>query len=321
MNNPPLVSVALCTYNGALYLPSLLQSVLNQTYKNIEIIAVDDCSSDDTYEMLLDFAKKHSHIQVYRNEFNLGLLVNFEKALSFCKGELISLCDQDDIWDPAKIELQVNAIGDNLVHYHDSELIGDNGELLGKKMSDIFNFYRGDRPEVFLMSNCVSGHTMLIKRELLNHALPLQGHFHDWWIAYVATNHGSINYMSRPLVKYRQHEKNCTDVLTQKTKLTPEIEIIKREQKWLEVCANYPGNKNPKFVKTLHRLYSDRINSFLSFGLQKFMAKNADLLFYLSKKERKNDLRRIRKFKWGLKARNFWYSFIKADERKVIQWY
>ncbi|MBS1525051.1 MAG: glycosyltransferase [Bacteroidetes bacterium] len=321
MNNTPLVSVALCTYNGDRYLASLLKSVVDQTYKNIEIIIVDDCSTDNTLKTLHKFAQNDERIKVYRNEFNLGLLGNFAKALSFCKGEFIALCDQDDIWDRSKIELQVHAIGDNLVNYHDSELIGDKGERLGKKMSDLFNFYSGDQPEVFLLLNCISGHTMLIKRELLQHALPLQGHFHDWWIAYVAANHGSINYMSRSLVKYRQHDKNCTDVLAKKVSLTQETELFKRQYKWLEACANYKENKNPAFVKTLYRLYSQRINSYFSLSLEKFVAKNADVLFYLSKKERVHDLRRIHKFKWGLKARNFWYSFIKTDKRKIVELY
>ncbi|MBS1502117.1 MAG: glycosyltransferase family 2 protein [Bacteroidetes bacterium] len=321
MNNTPLVSVALCTYNGDRYLASLLQSVVKQTYKNIEIIIVDDCSSDNTHRILLRFAQKDDRIKIFRNEFNLGLLGNFAKALSFCKGELIALCDQDDIWDPSKIELQVHAIGDNLINYHDSELIGDNGKPLGKRMSDLFNFYSGDQPEVFLMLNCISGHTMLIKRELLSHALPLQGHFHDWWIAYVAANHGSINYMSRSLVKYRQHDKNCTDVLAKKISFTQESELFKRQYKWLEACANYKENKNPAFVKTLFRLYSQRVNSYFSIGLEKFMKKNAELLFYLSKKEHENDLRRIKRYMWGLKARNFWYGFIKADKRKIVQLY
>ena len=166
----------------------------------------------ELFTILSEYASKYPNLLVYRNEHNLGFTRNFELALTRCKGELIAFCDQDDLWDLCKIELQVAALADNLLIYHDSEFINEMNEPLHKKMSDLFNFYRGDDPRAFLFFNCVSGHAMLIRRRLLVDALPFrEGFFHDWWLAYVAVNTGSIDYLPDCLVKYRQHEKSHTD--------------------------------------------------------------------------------------------------------------
>ena len=321
MTGRPLVSIALCTYNGAKFLPPLLQSIQNQAYSNTEIVILDDHSTDDTFKILTAFAKADIRVKLHRNKRNLGFLKNFEKAMRLCRGDLIAMCDQDDIWHPKKIELQVAAIGDNLVNYHDSEFISQDNEPLNKKMSDVVNFYSGDQPEVFLLKNCVSGHAILAKRELLNYALPLQGSFHDWWLAYVAANHGSINYIPQCLVQYRQHEESTTDLLAikEKTREEMEAEQLKREIKWLEICAAYPRNKNPEFVKTLYRLFRDRMSSYFSFALARFMMAHASVLLYISNRSRESKLRSIKRLNWGIKARNLWYQFIKGDRRKVVQ--
>ena len=214
MKQMPLVSIALCTYNGAAYLHEQLDTLVNQTYQNIEILAADDCSTDDTYAILENYAFRYPQIKIYKNIKNLGFIGNFERAVKLCKGELIALCDQDDIWDLKKIELQVNALKDNIFIYHDSEFIRQDGNTMNIKMSDLMNLYHGDRPEAFLFFNCVSGHTILMKRELLDEALPLkEGYFHDWWLAYVATNIGKIDFIPQCLVKYRQHDKSETNIL------------------------------------------------------------------------------------------------------------
>jgi glycosyltransferase involved in cell wall biosynthesis len=95
-DNQPLVSIAMTTYNGEKFLIKQLDSLVNQTYHNIEIIIVDDCSSDKTLNILNQYSKENSNIQILANEKNIGLHNNFEKALKHCKGDYIALCDQDD---------------------------------------------------------------------------------------------------------------------------------------------------------------------------------------------------------------------------------
>ena len=99
----PLVSIALCTYNGEVFLQEQLNSLLNQTYTTIEIIAVDDASTDSTRSILEKKASTDSRLKVFINEKNIGYNKNFEKAISLCSGDFIAISDQDDIWEAEKI--------------------------------------------------------------------------------------------------------------------------------------------------------------------------------------------------------------------------
>ena len=107
MNEFPLVSVVLGTYNGEVYLQEQLRSVLAQTYPALEIIAIDDGSSDRTVDILREFAARDPRIRVVVNERNLGFIRNFEKGCRLAAGKFIALCDQDDYWFPEKITKMV----------------------------------------------------------------------------------------------------------------------------------------------------------------------------------------------------------------------
>ncbi len=109
-----LISIAMATYNGEKYLKDQLDSIYNQTYKNIEVIVTDDCSIDKIVEILEQYARFHG-LKYTVNEENLG----FVKVISLCGGEYIALADQDDIWEKNKIEILVNEIGSNLLIHSD----------------------------------------------------------------------------------------------------------------------------------------------------------------------------------------------------------
>jgi glycosyltransferase involved in cell wall biosynthesis len=309
MNDKKLVSIALCTYNGDAYLKQQLDSIVNQSYPEIELIVVDDCSTDNTLNILKEYSARYSFIKLFINPQNLGYIRNFEKAMSLCNGDFIALSDQDDIWDLNKIEKQVKAIGKNLLIYHDSEFVDQNGESLSLYMSDIMNLYRGDQPEVFLFFNCISGHSVLMKKELRNELLPFpEAYFHDWWMGYVGTNLGSIDFIEESLVKYRQHQKADTNILKRKrdnTLKNPISASIKFEQKllWIKSCVNYPKNKNPEFIKKLYAEFKKNKEEYFSFGLLKLIYRNRDLLFSINKKNVFSKLNFVLKELWGGKIR------------------
>ncbi len=305
----PLVSIALCTYNGEKFLREQLDTLVYQTYPNLEIIAVDDCSKDGTVSILKEYQYRFSFIKIYQNEKNLGFAKNFEKAISLCSGDLIALSDQDDIWSLDKIALQVSNIGDNIFIYHDSEFIREDGSLMNKSMSDIVNLYRGNQPEVFLFFNCISGHSMLIKRKLLEIALPFKNqYFHDWWLAYVATNVGKIDFIDQCLVKYRQHEASDTNILRIERKKTDKhssltsVEKIEKQLQWLQHCKDFNQNKNQPFVSKLHELFKLRVHQLFIPELTVFMLKNRKVLFQIQKKSDFSKLNFIRKTLIGIKV-------------------
>jgi glycosyltransferase involved in cell wall biosynthesis len=300
-----LVSVAMCTYNGSRFLANQLDTIVNQTYKNIEIIVVDDCSTDETLTILNNYARLYPQLHVYQNESNLGFTANFERAVSLCKGELIALCDQDDLWHPEKIELQVKSIGDNVFIYHDSEFIHEDGESMNKKMSDIVHLYRGGDPLAFLFFNCVSGHTILMKRDLLNFAIPLKKeYFHDWWLSYVATNIGKIDFIPQCLVKYRQHEKSETNILrVSREKDNYRLSSFEKSNKalnWFLQCKLFRNNKNQAIIERFYSAYKKAIESFISYKICWLMFSYWDTIFYTRKKTVFSNLNFIRKQMFGL---------------------
>ena len=258
----PLVSIALCTYNGDKFLEEQLDSLVNQTYQNIEIIIIDDFSSDQTIEILKVYSDKFPFIKLYQNEVNLGYIKNFEKAISLCIGDFIALADQDDIWKLDKIEFMLQHIGTNILLYHDSAFIDENGKSMDKKLSDIVNFYDGNSPDAFLFFNCVSSHALLFNKVLKNHLFPFpQSNLHDAWIAYVALNIGSISYLKNCLVSYRNHTTNSTDILKRRT--TEKKTKIRNEMDWLTCCQNFTHQKNPEFLIKALNLFKSRGNNSL----------------------------------------------------------
>ncbi|MCH5716822.1 glycosyltransferase [Niabella hibiscisoli] len=103
------ISVALCTYNGAAFLQEQLDSILGQDLPPNEIIICDDGSTDDTLSILERYRQKYpAIIKVIYNKQQLGSVKNFEKAINLCSGDIIFLCDQDDIWFPHKTISVVN---------------------------------------------------------------------------------------------------------------------------------------------------------------------------------------------------------------------
>ncbi len=308
MKQAPLVSIALCTYNGSAYLAAQLDTLVNQTYAPTEIIAVDDCSTDNTYAILEDFASRYPQFKIYKNETNLGFAANFEKAVKLCSGELIALCDQDDLWHPQKIELQAAAINDNVLIYHDSEFISQDGVPMGKKMSDIRNFYRGCRPEVFLIFNCVSGHSILMKRSLIDDALPLpKDYFHDWWLAYVATNVGSIDFTPECLVQYRQHQSSDTNILRLERKNDTYVfsagQKIERLMKWFGYCAAFSKNRSPELIEDIYRAYTRLADSYISFWYSALLFRYRKTMLFIRKKGSLSNLNYIYSQVWGLKSK------------------
>lgn len=104
----PLVSILMPCYNAEKHLEEAMTSILAQTYKHIEVIAINDCSSDRTSEILHRMALDDSRIKVYDNPENLKLIRTLNKGVSLCKGEYIARMDADDIALPQRIQKEVS---------------------------------------------------------------------------------------------------------------------------------------------------------------------------------------------------------------------
>lgn len=108
-----LVSIITPNYNCGCFIAQTIESVLAQTYTLWEMLIVDDCSTDNSYEIALEYAAKDSRIKVICNEKNSGAAVSRNKALELAQGEFIAFLDSDDLWMPDKLEKQITFIREN----------------------------------------------------------------------------------------------------------------------------------------------------------------------------------------------------------------
>lgn len=207
--NNPLVSVAMASYNGEKYIGEQLDSIINQTYTNLEIVIVDDGSKDNTINIIKDYQTQYPFIFLFINDTNKGVTKAFERAVVESKGVFIAFCDQDDIWMVNKIETLVNEIGEHDAVYANSQLIDANGNSLGSDFNSIMKMQSYYSGTPFLLSNTVPGHAVLAKAGFLKNILPFPKElFFDLWIAFNAGGNNGIKFVDKVLVKYRQHESN-----------------------------------------------------------------------------------------------------------------
>lgn len=210
------VSVALCTYNGATYLPAQLESLLHQEHPPAELIVCDDQSTDRTWEILQEFADRASFpVSLHRNAVRLGSTLNFEKAMGLCSCNTIALCDQDDIWYPQKLRVLSAAFEDPEVLgvFSDGDLLRENQQIEGSLWrsfglmgAELERFQHSDPLGVMIRTNRVTGMTLMLLRETLAHILPIPANWvHDYWIGFMLILHGKLLACPQALVAYRVH--------------------------------------------------------------------------------------------------------------------
>lgn len=134
-----LVSIITPTYNCGNYIAETIESVLQQTYQNWEMIIVDDCSTDDTKNIVHEYKKKDKRIKYYCLERNSGAAVARTKAMEIAKGRYMAFLDSDDLWMPNKLDCQITQMEENSWYFTctDYEHIDENGIPLGKIIKSV----------------------------------------------------------------------------------------------------------------------------------------------------------------------------------------
>jgi len=232
------VSIVLCTYNGERFLSKQLASFENQTRLPDEILIADDSSTDSTNAIIADFCKKTKiHISHYQNLENIGFRANFSNALAKSTSTITFLADQDDIWNPQKIEIMLQAFKNNQsanVVVSQVELINENDEAKGKLFSEkaisLFQSEEEQWKPVFAFLT-FPGTCMAIRTSFLKTHLPIPLDFaHDEWLLMNASLSNSLICIQTALTEYRIHTNQTIGIrkgfslrrLFLPTKLMPE---------------------------------------------------------------------------------------------------
>ncbi|TAL51463.1 MAG: glycosyltransferase [Chitinophagaceae bacterium] len=283
----PLVSVVLCTFNGASHLQEQVDSILRQTYRPLELIIADDASTDDTKKILQQY-ESNPVIKVVYREKNTGLARNFAITAEQTKGELIAFSDQDDIWMENKIETLVGAIGNSPLVYSDSLLVDEKGNSMNKKLSDLKRMYTGADSRGYMFYNCVWGHSMLIKRELLlqSYPMPVEIH-HDVWLAFQAFLNGGILYHDEVLTHYRRHSATSSEALPQKLaqrKRQQRYQDYHQKLHWIQLMDENERDEYKPFYRQMIQLYSMKEKKSYVWPLVFFMLKHRKAIFRLTHK-------------------------------------
>lgn len=305
------VSIALCTYNGERFISQQIDSIVNQSYKDFELIIVDDGSTDRTIKIIKNFQKKYTNIFLYQNSLNLGFIKNFEKAISLCKGNYIFLSDQDDLWVNNKIEIFIKEIKDNILIYSDALIIDEFDNHSSKLLVSPKKLQRGSNNLPFLFDNCISGNTMMFRKELVKYILPIPKDisFHDIWISFNATTYGRITFTREPLTFYRRYSEQITH---KKIKVYTSI-INKLNMKKINKLKYATKNLNNfiaflqvenidentrKLLEELVYHFSNYSKIFFNYKLYLLLIKNKENIFSLESK--KNQKKSIFKLSCGL---------------------
>lgn len=217
----PLVSILLAVYrpNEKWFIEQLI-SLNEQTYGNLELYVYDDCPDYPVNEKFFKNYITNFSYTIIRGNKNQGSNKAFEELTKIANGEFFAYCDQDDIWEKDKISMMMNAFKEDDITLvcSDLSIIDENGTKTADSITEIrkrIKYRSGyDLVEGLLERNFVTGCAMIVTNDIARKAIPfVDSLVHDNWIAIIASLNGKIEFVNKPLVRYRQHNSNQTGIL------------------------------------------------------------------------------------------------------------
>lgn len=237
MSTTPLVSVMLPVYNGSRYLSAAIESLLCQTYKNIEILISDNCSTDSTQSIVERFMLQDQRIKFSRNETNLGTIANHNRCMAMASGEYIELFGHDDILNPNCIELLVNCLEANpgtAFATSATDFIDENGAVTAtNRPYENSGIYSGDG----FIRDCLKTFSDPIVSPVLFRSKFKDRGFSsafvvasdlDFW--FYMMKKGDLGYVNEVLMKYRKHQSSYYASSMRKLIFATD---------WLRLCEHY----------------------------------------------------------------------------------
>lgn len=266
MSEKPLVSICIPSYNHAQYLPDCLESVLAQTYPNIEVIIVDDGSKDDSLEIARSYSDKYPGlIRVYRhpNNENRGISNTVNYAFSLSKGKYWSGLSSDDVFDKDKTKIQVEFLEANpkigFVYSYGDYIDSQGIQLPGRFGRNITQ--ESDPVEILIAGNVIPGMSILARREAVEkvglHDPDLVYSDWDFWIRFFILY--QAGFIEKSLIKYRMHDYNTS------VNINPMIGYKHSEQLYLKLGkdlmdVNSVIFKKKQYHKLINNLIADLPN-------------------------------------------------------------
>jgi glycosyltransferase involved in cell wall biosynthesis len=237
------VSILLSTFNGAAWLPELLDSLLAQTHREWTLWARDDGSHDSTPAVLRDYARRDPRVKLLAGGGHLGAPRSFFRLLEQApESPYAMFCDQDDVWYEDKIEVTLEAMlaaerADGaktpLLVHTDMRFVDRRLRPLSPSVKGYLGFrdLDGDILGRLLAQNVVTGCASMLNRSLARAVRPLppEAIMHDWWCALVAASLGRVVYVPRATMDYRQHGSNASGVSLHRQRIARAVRRLLQE--------------------------------------------------------------------------------------------
>ena len=208
------IDILMATYNGEKYLVEQLDSIINQTYHNWNLLIRDDNSTDKTLEIIQNYHKKDKRIKILKdNKGNLGIVRNFEELLKSSESEFIMFSDQDDIWVENKLDMylkMIEKIKNKGFMIHSDAILFDKNKSNILKDTFISKKAINRGLENVFFNYFVQGATILISKEIKNFILPFpkEVYLHDRYIHLISELFFERIFVNKALIYYRQHGDN-----------------------------------------------------------------------------------------------------------------
>ncbi len=213
------ISVILTSYNYEQYIKDVIESVLNQTFTDFELIIIDDCSTDNSVEIIKQF--DDNRIKFIQNEKNYGLKYSIQKAVELAQGEWIAFLESDDLWVSNTLETRLNYANkypDAGIIFNDVEEFGDeewlnavkNNFTRTRKILNRLIFPKNIFYNINVHNLIMTFSSVMIKKEFfenLNFNTPIDALL-DWWIYIHISYHTKAFYIKEKLTKWRQHKQS-----------------------------------------------------------------------------------------------------------------
>ena len=212
----PLVSVIIPSYNHEKYVSEAIESVLNQTFEDIELIIIDDASKDKSKEIIKYYEKKDSRVlAVFHNE-NKGIARTMNEGIERASGKFLSLFSSDDVWveDKLKKQLEILKENENLVVWSEGLIIDNQGNFTGERVSQRHGPYKrkksGNIFSELLKGNYICDLSAIFKRENIKNIKYDEKlkYLNDYKFMVDLAKRYEFYFIAEPLVRYRIHGKN-----------------------------------------------------------------------------------------------------------------
>ncbi|WP_297985037.1 glycosyltransferase [uncultured Chryseobacterium sp.] len=280
-------SVALCTYNGAKYIAEQLDSILQQSIPVDEIVVCDDGSTDGTMQILQKYHAEFPNIfKIHQNVQTLRVIKNFEKAIHLSSGDVIFLCDQDDVWFPNKVKTVLryfSANPDMEAVFHNLELYQDGAKIdltVWESLSfDPAHFQNKDLKRILLLiGNIVTGAALAFRKQNKNILFNDAGKFylHDYQLALYFSLRNKIGIIKNTLGIYRLHNEQQVGVGTIKSEHREYLmNLVMKTMDYPALFRHYKSINLDKWgsflVPESESTISEEINSELEIDIQNFL--------------------------------------------------